>query len=272
MNTSDVDRQFAGSIPQFYERHMVPLIFSAFAEDMATRVARTKPLRVLEIAAGTGVVTRALARCLDAQASIVATDLNPPMLEHAASLGTARPVQWQQADAQQLPFPDGSFDAVVCQFGAMFFPDRPRAYAEAHRVLREGGRYFFNVWDRLECNGFAEVVTDAVAPLFPGDPPRFLARVPYGYHDAARVAIELEQGGFTRSPEFAIVRARSEAPEAREPAMAFCLGTPLRNEIEARNPALLGAATEAATAAIAQRYGNGPVEATIQAIVVTVPR
>jgi SAM-dependent methyltransferase len=272
MQVSDTDRQFAGSIPQLYERHLVPLIFADFAEDIAARAARAAPMRVLEVAAGTGVVTRALARHLDPRAQIVATDLNAPMLVHAEALGIVRPVQWQQADAQQLPFADGSFDAVVCQFGAMFFPDRPRAYGEARRVLREGGCFLFNVWDRLESNGFAATVSDALAPLFPADPPRFLARVPYGYHDTARIAVELEEGGFARTPEFAVVRARSKAADPREPAMAFCLGTPLRNEIEAREPAGLAAATEAATAAIVQRYGSGTVEAAIQAIVVTVHR
>lgn len=272
MLASEADRQFAGPIPQFYERHMVPLIFAAFADDMAARVARFAPMRVLEVAAGTGVVTRALARRLDPAATLVATDLNAPMLEHAATLGIARPVQWQVADAQALPFPDGSFDVVVCQFGVMFFPDRVRAYAEARRVLRDGGHFLFSAWDRLERNGFAETVTAAVAPLFPADPPRFLARVPYGYHDAARIAAELEQGGFTRAPEFFISRSRSGAAAPLEPAMAFCLGTPLRNEIEARDPSRLAEATEAATRAIAQRYGSTAVEAPIQAIVVTVER
>lgn len=272
MQVADTDRAFSGSIPQFYERHLVPLIFAACADDLAERVLRLAPLRVLEVAAGTGVLTRRLAKILDPRAEIIATDLNPPMLAHAAAMGTSRPVSWQQADAQQLPFADGSFDVVVCQFGAMFFPDRPLAFAEARRVLRDGGHLLFSVWDRIECNGFAEAVTAAMASLFPEDPPLFLARVPHGYHDQARIATELRQGGFGATPEFVVVRARSHADDAREVARAYCLGTPLRNELEARDGARLEVATEAAAAQIAARFGPGPVSAPIQALVVAVRR
>ncbi|MEP6969890.1 MAG: class I SAM-dependent methyltransferase, partial [Betaproteobacteria bacterium] len=163
------DRTFAGSIPQFYERYMVPLIFEPYAADLAARAAQYRPSRVLEIAAGTGVVTRQLARVLEPGADIVATDLNPAMLEHAASIGTSRPVSWQVADAQQLPFPDTAFDVVVCQFGTMFFPDKPGAFAQARRVLRPGGTLIFNVWDHIEHNAFAQTVTDTLALEFPND-------------------------------------------------------------------------------------------------------
>ena len=145
MSASGIDTAFAGSIPQFYERHLVPLIFAPYASDLAARVASRAPSRVLEIAAGTGVVTRALASLLPASTVIVATDLNQAMLDQAKSIGTSRPVEWRQADAMQLPFPDASFDIVVCQFGAMFFPDKPAAFAQARRVLRNGGAFLFNV-------------------------------------------------------------------------------------------------------------------------------
>lgn len=138
---------------------------------------------MLEIAAGTGVVTRALASVLPDSVSIVATDLNQPMLDHASAVGTKRAIKWRQADAVQLPFEDRTFDAVVCQFGVMFFPEKSRAYSEARRVLRPGGVFIFNVWDRIEENEFADTVTAALELLFPEDPPRFLARTPHGYHD-----------------------------------------------------------------------------------------
>ena len=111
--SSGVDTAFTGSVAQFYERHMVPLIFEPYAADLARRVASVAPQRVLELAAGTGVVTRLLASTLDAGAEVVATDLNPAMIEEAERIGTARPVQWRQADAMQLPFEDGAFDAVA---------------------------------------------------------------------------------------------------------------------------------------------------------------
>ena len=185
MSGADIDKVFAGSIPDLYESHLVPLIFEPFAEDLARRVAARRPARILEIAAGTGAVTRALAAHLPEPASIVATDLNPGMLATAARIGTSRPVQWRPADAQKLPFGDGEFDAVVCQFGVMFFPDKPGAFAEMRRVLARGGALFFNVWDRIEENELADTVAHALAAMFPDDPPRFMARTPHGHHDRA---------------------------------------------------------------------------------------
>jgi SAM-dependent methyltransferase len=266
------DSVFSGSIASLYESHLVPLLFEPYAVDIAARLTARRLRSVLEIAAGTGVVTRRLAAMLPDEVSIVATDLNQPMLDQAAAIGTARPVEWRQADALELPFDDGSFDAVVCQFGAMFFPDRPKAFAEAQRVLRPGGVFIFNVWDRIEENEFADVVTTAVASLFPADPPRFLSRTPYGHHDTRALERDLADGGWTTSPRVAMVVARSRASAARVPAVAFCQGTPLRSEIEQRDPALLGTATDLATDAIARRFGPGPVDGKLQAHVVTVER
>lgn len=272
MGSSGDSNVFAGSMPQTYEKYLVPLIFEPYAVDLVRRLAARSPVRVLEIAAGTGVVTRAMVATLPAQVAIVATDLSQPMLDHAAGIGTKRPVEWRQADAMQLPFPDGAFDAVVCQFGAMFFPERAQAFAEARRVLRPGGVYIFNAWDRLDENDFAAAVTAAVAAVFPEDPPTFLPRTPYSYHDHARIAQDLARGGFTSSPEFATVTARSRAKSAQDAAIAYCQGTPLRAEIEARDATRLGAATDAAAKVISQRFGAGPVDGKIQAVVVTIER
>jgi SAM-dependent methyltransferase len=269
---SATDKVFAGSIPKLYETHLVPLIFEPYAEDLAKRLAARAPARVLEIAAGTGVVTRALAQDLPARTSIVATDLNQPMLDLAAAVGTRRPVEWRQADAMQLPFEDGAFDAVVCQFGVMFFPDRARAYAEARRVLAPGGVFLFNAWDRIEENEFADVVTQALATLFPADPPRFMARTPHGYHDTARIAQDLRAGGFTVAPTIATLAARSRAASPRIPAIAYCQGTPLRNEIEARDAARLGEATDIAEQAVQARFGSGAVDGKIQAHILAVEK
>jgi SAM-dependent methyltransferase len=172
----------------------------------------------------------------------------------------------------QLPFPDGAFDAVVCQFGVMFFPDRARAFSEAHRVLRPGGVLIFNVWDRIEENEFADTVTAALGALFPEDPPWFLARTPHGYHVPARIVQELGQGGFTGPPEIVTLAARSRAGSPRDPAIAFCQGTPLRSEIEARDASRLGEATDVAAEAIGRRFGLGAVDGKMQAHVITVER
>ena len=262
------DKVFAGSIPKLYDDGMVPLIFAGYAEDLAQKIASLSPTAVLETAAGTGVVTRALAPRLSADARYVVTDLNQPMLDHAAAIGTKRPVDWRQADAMQLPFGDRMFDAVACQFGVMFFPDKAAAFAEARRVLRPGGVFLFNVWDRIEENEFADAVTGALARLFPEDPPRFLARTPHGYCDSATIRNNLANGGFTASPQISAVAARSRARSARDPAVAYCQGTPLRNEIEARDASLLELATDRATQAIASRHGEGPVAGKIQAHVI----
>jgi len=261
------DTGFAGSIPQIYEQYLVPLIFAPYAVDIASRVEALRPGRVLEIAAGTGVVTRELARTLPASTTIVATDLNQPMLDQAIARGTSRPVEFRAADAMHLPFDDASFDAVVCQFGVMFFPDKPAALQEARRVLRPGGAFVFNAWDRIECNEFPLAVTDALAEVFPADPPRFMARVPHGYHDAAVIARDVTLGGFA-SHALDTVPARARAESARVPAIAFCQGTPVRNEIESRDASKLASATDAAARMIADRFGSGAVEGAIQAHVI----
>lgn len=266
---STPDHVFAGSVPSLYETLLVPLIFEPYAADLKSRVAAREVSRVLEIAAGTGVVTRALAS-LPGAFSIIATDLNQAMLDQAAAIGTARPIQWQKADAMSLPFPDGAFDAVICQFGAMFFPDKARAFAEARRVLAPRGVFLFNVWDRISDNEFADTVTTALATVFPDDPPRFMARTPHGYHDLGTIGRDLAAGGFSQPPRMETVVARSRASSARVAAIAYCQGTPLRNEIEARDASRLVEATEVATAALARRFGAGAVEGKIQAHVITV--
>jgi SAM-dependent methyltransferase len=271
MSHSDTDRIFSGSIPSLYETYLVPLIFEPYAVDLANRVAARPSLtRVLEVAAGTGVATRALASVLPERVAIVATDLNPSMLDHASTLGTSRPVEWRQADGLQLPFPDASFDAVVCQFGVMFFPDKSQAFSETRRVLRPGGVFIFSVWDRIEENEFAETVTTALEGMFPGDPPRFMARIPHGYYNQSAIGRDLADGGFMASAEIDTVAARSRAQSFRDPAVAYCQGTPLRSEIEARGPSRLAEATDVAAEAIAERFGREAVDGKMQAHIVTI--
>ena len=266
------DKVFTGSIPTLYDTYLVPLIFEPYAADLVDRLRTRSLSRVLEIAAGTGVVTRALASALPDTVSIVATDLNQAMLDHASDVGTNRAVEWRQADAMQLPFADGTFDAVVCQFGVMFFPDRSKAFSQVRRVLKPGGVFIFNAWDRIEENEFADTVTTALEAIFPAAPPRFLARTPHGYHDRGAIVNDVGAGGFTGSPRIDTVAARSRAESCRIPAIAYCQGTPLRTEIEARNTAGLAEATDVAAEAIARRFGRGAVDGKIQAHVVTVDR
>ncbi|MFL6798097.1 MAG: class I SAM-dependent methyltransferase [Xanthobacteraceae bacterium] len=262
---SESDKVFAGSVPENYDRYMVPLIFEPYAADIARRAASLSPSAVLEIAAGTGVATRALAPSLPPLATYVVTDLNQPMLDYAASRQPPDSrITWRQADALALPFENATFDLVCCQFGAMFFPDRISGYREASRVLKPGGHFLFNVWDRIEENVFADDVTNALAKLFPNDPPRFLARTPHGYHDTALIRSELERAGFSS----VIIDTRAEQSRAsspRIPAIAYCQGTPLRNEIDARDAGNLEFVTDYAASVIAIRHGQHEIAAKIQA-------
>ncbi len=270
MTTHRSDKIFDGSIPELYETYLTPLIFEPYAQDLAQRVKSEPVSNVLEVAAGTGVVTRAMVDALGAGVSIVATDLNQPMLEYGASVRADANVTWQQADAQALPFADQMFDAVVCQFAVMFFPDRAKAYSEALRVLKPGGQFHFNVWDEIKENEFACTVTESLAGIFPDDPPQFLARTPHGYSNIDEIAADLKSGGFTHSPKIETVAARSRALDPSIPATAYCQGTPLRNEIESRDASLLEHATDVATEAVAERFGSGAVDGKIQAHVFSV--
>lgn len=261
------DTQFTGSIPETYERYLGPLFFAPYAADLARRARALGPGRALEIAAGTGIVTRALAAALP-EADLVATDLNRTMVAFAASRTPLPGVRWSAADALALPFADGSFDLAVCQFGVMFFPDRVRAFREARRVLAADGVLLFNVWDGIETNHVARVVSAALAAVFPQDPPTFMRRVPHGHADCAAVERDLRRAGFTRVACEA-VEQRSRADSARAAARGVCEGTPLRHEILARDPRRLGETVEAATRALQAEYGDGAIDAAMRAFVFT---
>jgi ubiquinone/menaquinone biosynthesis C-methylase UbiE len=262
------DKVFAGSIPELYDTLLVPLIFDVYAQDLAARVARFAPRSVLEIAAGTGALTTSLVSQLAAHCSIVASDLNQPMLDRAATKPALHGrVTFQQADALTLPFEDRRFDLVVCQFGAMFFPDRVKCYKEARRVLKPGGRFVFNVWDEIGANEFTDVVVQSLATVFPEDPPAFLARTPHGYHDVKKIRADVKSAAFAEV-SIATVGHISKAASSRDPAIAFVQGTPTRNEIESRGGSL-EAATEFAAAALAKRFGKGAIEGRISAHVIT---
>ena len=261
------DTVFAGSIPAIYDRYMVPLIFAPYAELVAERAKVLGPSRILETAAGTGVVTEALHRAVP-EAEIVATDLNQPMLDEAARKVRATNVMFRQADALNLPFEDSSFDLVVCQFGVMFFPDKVTANAEARRVLREGGHYLLVIWDRIDRNLATRAAGAAVAKLFPEDSGAFYERIPFRYHDVALIESDLRAAGFQKI-EIDTVELRSRAASARDVAIGMTQGTPMRSEIEKRGPDALAGATEAAEQALRQFEGPDGFDAPMSAHIVT---
>ena len=260
------DTLFTGPVPQLYDQHLGPILFEPYAAALAERLDPSER-EILETAAGTGIVTRAMLAARPSR-TITATDLNGAMLDVAASKTPEGRVRWQQADAQALPFPDRSFDLVVCSFGVMFMPDKLAAYSEAKRVLRPGRRFLFTVWDRLELNAVNHIAHQTVAAMFPDDPPQFFVRTPFGYWDRTRIESDLRAAGFTRVQIEELPR-ESQAASAAAPAMGFTQGTPLRAEIEARDPGRLLEATHATAAAYRERFGEGTFRAPLHALVIS---
>ncbi|NRQ51463.1 class I SAM-dependent methyltransferase [Aeromicrobium stalagmiti] len=256
------DTRFVGPIPDLYQRLLVPMIFRAAADSLAQVVAGLSPHDVLETAAGTGALTRALVKaCPDA--AVTATDLNQPMLDAAAThTADGATVTFQQADALDLPFGDQTFDVVACQFGVMFFPDRVHGYREAGRVLRPDGSFVFNTWDRIENNEVTHVIQSALVAAAPDEPLLFMSRTPHGYFSPEQIRADLEAAGMPGASITAIDgTSRTSASEA---ATAFCQGTPLRVAIESHTTLSVAEATAIAEDALLQHFGAGPIDAPIR--------
>ena len=256
MRGASSDAEFVGAIPELYESLLVPMIFQEPARSLASTIATLRPHDILETAAGTGVLTRALAEMPDVH--ITATDLNAAMIDAARSRLASDRVHWQVADAMSLPYDDAAFDVVACQFGAMFFPDKVAGYVEAGRVLRSGGSFVFNVWDRIETSVVADVVTEALCAAAPDESLDFLRRTPHGHHDVYALTDDLAAAGY------ADVRIEpmdgTSRQSAREGAVAYCQGTPLRGEIE-KSSLALDRATDIATEALEARFGSATFDA-----------
>ncbi|MBV8186967.1 MAG: methyltransferase domain-containing protein [Alphaproteobacteria bacterium] len=260
------DAAFSGSIPQLYDDKLGKLLFAPYAVDLARRLP-WMVASVLETAAGTGLLTAELVGFLGPGTQIVATDLNQPMLDHAAKKPGLEGIQWQQADAQAVPFGDASFEAVVCQFGVMFFPDRVAAYREAWRVLRPGGHFLFNVWGPLAANPVMAAVVEGLAGRYPQQKSWFLERTPCGYHDPDRIESNLRAAGFS-DLRIETVKLPGLLRNPLDAATGLCQGSPMRAEIEALEPAGLDAATRDAAAAVARRCGEGPRTTPLLALVI----
>jgi SAM-dependent methyltransferase len=258
--------RFTGAIPDHYERALGPVIFTDYAADIARRVSAPFPVRVLETAAGTGIVTRQLRDLLPTGARLIATDLNGAMLDIAgAKFRRGEQVTFMAADATELPFSEGVFDAVVCQYGVMFFPDKPRAHREVHRVLAPNGRYVFNVWDSHSHNAFGRLAYETAARFYPDDPPQFF-QVPFGYHDCDAIKASLIDAGFTNI-KATVVRLAKQVADPALFARGLICGTPLIEQIRTRAGAdperLIEALTEAFIREL--RLGDRPLQ--MQAIV-----
>lgn len=258
--------RFVGGIPANYDAGLGPHIFVDYAADLARRAAAGNPARVLEIAAGTGIVTRLLRDALPDSTDLIASDLNPPMLEIARQkFDAGEKVEFQLADATALPFDNGAFDAVVCQFGIMFFPDKNKSYREVHRVLMPGGLYYFNVWDSFEFNLFAGITHETVGRFFRQDAPAFYS-VPFGYHRIDAIKASLVGAGFEDISAH-VIKIGKTIPKARRLAEALIFGNPIIEEIRARGTADPDMIVTAVTQALHRAFGQDPGCMPLQAIV-----
>jgi SAM-dependent methyltransferase len=254
---------FSGSVPANYDRYLGPVLFEPYAADLAARLPTTAGLRVLELACGTGRVTRRLRATVPATATLVATDLNEAMIEFARSAVPDPGITWQQGDAQELPFADATFDAVVCQFGLMFLPDKVQGLREARRVLAPDGLFVASVWESLAANPYALAVQSVLDELYPASPPRFFD-VPHGYHDEQRIRGDYAAAGWA-SPVIEHLHLRSRAESARVVAAGFTSGSPLSHELAER-----GADPEQVADRItAALGGDSPYTAELAALVIT---
>jgi ubiquinone/menaquinone biosynthesis C-methylase UbiE len=261
---ADQHAAFVGSVPENYDRYLGSIFFHGFADDLAARLAVKPGVRVLEIACGTGIVTERLARRLAGVGSLVATDLNEPMLAYARSKGFADAgVTWRTADGTALPFDDAAFDAVVCQFGLMFFPDKAKGVREAWRVLRPGGHYLFNVWDAIAHNPVARITHETVATFFPADPPQFYA-TPFSLHDASRVREWLTAAGFEDTAPVSVTQTGT-SPSAADAVIGLIDGNPIVGEINARTPDALADVKAAVARNLVAELGDRPVRCPLRA-------
>ena len=262
----DMDVRFTGSVPANYERYLVPLLFRPYAEELAQRAKALQPSRILETAAGTGVVTAALAGALS-DAEIVATDLNQAMLDVAATRVSAGGVTFQQADALALPFENSSFDLVVCQFGIMFYPDKVQGNAEARRVLRDGGHYLLAIWDRIERNELSHLAHQTMQRQFPDNPPMFMKRGPFSYHDRDAIEADLKAADFV-SVDIETVELKSRSGSAEDAARGLTYGSPMGIELEDYGPGALDRVFEDFSRAARVHEGPGGFDAPMAAHIV----
>jgi len=265
--SSDKVAAFAGTLAEFYDRYLVPLIFASYAEVVADRVKALLPRSVLETAAGTGVVTEALVRILPTDVTITATDLNEPMIERGKVRPGMERVTWQQADAMKLPFPDGSFDMIVCQFGVMFFSDKLASLKESFRVLRPGGTYLFVLWDDYDnmSNSPVWIAAQTVADMLGRNPHSLVSPA---YFDEPTICADLAAAGF-RDVKINRIARTARAASARDAAVITVQGSLLRTAIETADPSRLDEATKAVEQAMLARFGEGPVEGETKALIVT---
>lgn len=254
---------FTGSIPQNYDFYLGPLFFEPYALDLVSRI-HNKPTAVLELACGTGRVTKHLVNALAANGKLCATDLNMSMLQIAKERLSDPRIEWSVADAHELPFAVNSFDLVVCQFGVMFFAEKPQALNEIWRVLKPGGCFLFNTWGRLEKNAAANLTSQALHEIFPEDPPAFLEKVPHSMTDPEAIKRLLQEANFTQIKTENVALA-STSPSPDDVIKGILDGTPTSLYLKER-PARDGALRQRLRELLVQQYGEKNLRLPMEAI------
>jgi SAM-dependent methyltransferase len=257
---------FSGDIPRNYDEGMGPVVFEPYAIELAERVPAQEGMEILEIASGTGRVTRHLAERLLAGSHLTATDLNPDMLKVAQSRVGNSDVKWQVANALELPLADDSFDCVACAFGVMFYPDKLQGQKEARRVLRDGGVYLFSVWAELEANPWCSILQKTMLRLFPVDTPGFLA-VPFGYCNPDQIRSTLTEAGFGEI-KIDRVEKKFEAPTAEQLARGITLGSPLVGAIKEKGVSDMEPIVAEVTKDLAAAMGDLPMRGPMAALII----
>jgi len=262
--SKDLERRFTDEVAERYDRLMVPLFFRPYAEELAGHAREFRPTRILETAAGTGILTEALVAAVP-NAEITATDLQPMLDVAADRVGTN--VQFIQADAEHLPFTSDTFDLVVCEFGAMFFPDKVRGHQEARRVLVAGGHYLLAIWDAIERNAITHAAQQALIEALPDDPPMFMRDGPFGYHDPKKIRRDLKEAGFERVG-IETVQLRSRSPSAKDAGAALFYGSPMGVEVQQRSPEKVERVAQAVCDALKPFEGENGLDAAMSAHII----
>jgi ubiquinone/menaquinone biosynthesis C-methylase UbiE len=257
---------FSNALADNYDQYLGPLLFEPYAEDLANRIHSKGYKKVLELACGTGRLTRHLIGVLPPEAKLIATDRNAEMIKLASKLVAEEKIEWQIADAQQLAFPDGTFDLVVCQFGFMFMPDKMNAFSEVHRVLKNGGCLLFNTWDKIENNGAIYLGNQIICSYFPENPPSYY-RVPFSLSQPDMLDTSLKATGF-KTIQVTSVEKEGMSPSAKDAAIGIVQGNPIQAKIIEKDPALVNVILGAVEQKLAEVYGNRPMRSPLKAWVV----
>lgn len=253
---------FAGTVPANYEKYLGPFLFEPYALDMAGRLQDKQYPAILEIACGTGRVTNHLSTSVQHD-TLTATDLNPDMIEVAKKIVPNPAIRWMTADAVALPFDDHSFDAVVCQFGIMFFPDKLKGLQEMHRVLKAGGKLIFNTWDKLENLPAVHLGRKVIDSFFETDPPEFY-NIPFSMHDDNELKALMQDAKF-KNIKISLVIKEGVSASAADLARGMVEGSPMYVSIIEKNPALVEPMKEQVEKVVGEKFGHKPLKCHLQA-------